>query len=149
MSLLQLVRRRGANGNTVLDAVPNPEDRPYPEVIAQNERPLLLGSAELLKVAVRLRESGFRVSGATITDPFYRPLDDESLRDLLVNTINSIDQTGVDDYVQANLQGVHVAALALNRKTPTISTIRLTQNGGLSLSTPDDWVLENVRRAVG
>lgn len=150
MTLMQLVQRRVDHGRRVLEAVPNPRDLPYPQIVNEGSRALLLGSADLLRVAIRLGEFGFKVQHLTLATLEYEMIDDPELTDELVQAIRSTPASNVDQLMDRYLVDRVVLAIAMLRRQPFVSQIRITQNGALSVpEQAQAEVIADLNRVLG
>jgi len=149
MSQLQLIRHRGDDGSRTLEAIPNPDDLPFTQ-IAEGEQPILLGSEDLLKLSVQLRDVGFHPVHATISDLRYSTVSDEILTGEVVSAMLTKTADEIAEFASKGLEGYIVLAVTLQRTAPVKSQIRITQNGGLTVpdaATAD--VVSDLRRVLG
>jgi hypothetical protein len=126
MGMIQLIAV-GSDEHPKIEYRDNQADRSLRSFATDTERPLLWSSADLVHVAVKLREHGFRVTQANVTDAGRRPIDPESLTSF-IRILNKSDERSAHDYlarddVDGFVQMVMVSSRAAH------STFRLLQNG--------------------
>lgn len=144
MPELQLARAVLGDGSVGTTAIANPRQLPPPQVVGDGRRALYLGIDGLLKLASRMRTSGFRASDATLATASGERLDDTEAVDAVLADLNSGKSTSE---VLALMDERHIhrlLALNLVRRQPTPASVRITQDGGISVSDNSSSVVDLV-----
>ncbi|WP_140449111.1 hypothetical protein [Curtobacterium flaccumfaciens] len=115
MGMIQLVERDDSPDHHVLQYRENPESASFVEFEREGFHAVLWGGPDLIAVAAALRERGYRVTAALITDAHNDLLDDEFRAEI----VDLVNEGAVPEalkllsnrYFDAFVQAVTVASL--------------------------------------
>lgn len=131
MTTLQLVRGER------YEVVPNPLDD-SPAAFAHGDvMPVNLGSQDLVKIAIVLREISFTPVRISLVNRTFTPIDDDAYegeRSALLSLLRTSDERTITDFIWKDLSGIYIAALDFINTDQPIARITIRQKGVVNAS---------------
>jgi hypothetical protein len=153
MGIFQLVEVTPEGEAPELRALPTTEDTEPTTFDVPGQRPVYLGSADLVDLAVSLREDDYVPTAVALADSHFERIDSigmETEMAALLDAIKSGDRDESQHILASKLSGLIIEFLTLTgKKSHRGNVLRLLQDGVLVVRAKDvDEAAEDVRRAL-